>query len=81
MGVFGKLERSAHGLSCLINFLQEEHPPIISNFGMGSALVNYYRKKNEKDEHIPKVRTIRTSRDAPPLPLRMIGRPWRSLCP
>ncbi len=34
----------------------EEHPPIISNFGMGSILVNYYRKKNEKDDHIPKVR-------------------------
>lgn len=32
----------------------EEHPPIISNFGMGSILVNYYRKKNERDEHIPK---------------------------
>ncbi|KAF8481830.1 TAF1 transcription initiation factor TFIID subunit TAF1 [Russula ochroleuca] len=32
----------------------EEHPPIIGNFGMGSILVNYYRKKSEKDEHIPK---------------------------
>ncbi|KAG5654712.1 hypothetical protein H0H81_007468 [Sphagnurus paluster] len=32
----------------------EEHPPIIQNFGMGSALVNYYRKKDEKDEHVPK---------------------------
>ncbi|KAI0778747.1 atypical/TAF1 protein kinase [Trametes elegans] len=32
----------------------EEHPPIVSNFGMGSILVNYYRKKNEKDDHIPK---------------------------
>ncbi|TBU49318.1 hypothetical protein BD309DRAFT_882680 [Dichomitus squalens] len=32
----------------------EEHPPIISNFGMGSILVNYYRKKNEKDDYIPK---------------------------
>ncbi|KAH9065639.1 TAF1 transcription initiation factor TFIID subunit TAF1 [Lactarius vividus] len=32
----------------------EEHPPIVANFGMGSILVNYYRKKNEKDEHIPK---------------------------
>ncbi|KAF8898960.1 TAF1 transcription initiation factor TFIID subunit TAF1 [Infundibulicybe gibba] len=32
----------------------EEHPPIIPNFGMGSSLVNYYRKKDEKDEHIPK---------------------------
>ncbi|CAA7265965.1 unnamed protein product [Cyclocybe aegerita] len=30
---------------------QEEHPPIIPNFGMGSVLVNYYRKKDEKDEH------------------------------
>ncbi|KAE8270822.1 hypothetical protein A4X09_0g1526 [Tilletia walkeri] len=32
----------------------EEYPSIISNFGMGSLLVNYYRKKNAKDEHIPK---------------------------
>ncbi|KAI9068702.1 atypical/TAF1 protein kinase [Trametes sanguinea] len=32
----------------------EEHPPIISNFGMGSILVNYYRKKNDKDDYIPK---------------------------
>ncbi|KAH9178601.1 TAF1 transcription initiation factor TFIID subunit TAF1 [Lactarius sanguifluus] len=32
----------------------EEHPPIVANFGMGSILVNYYRKKSEKDEHIPK---------------------------
>ncbi|TFK77305.1 TAF1 transcription initiation factor TFIID subunit TAF1 [Pluteus cervinus] len=33
----------------------EEHPPIIPNFGMGSILVNYYRKKDEKDEHLPKL--------------------------
>ncbi|KAI0308313.1 TAF1 transcription initiation factor TFIID subunit TAF1 [Multifurca ochricompacta] len=32
----------------------EEHPPIVGNFGMGNILVNYYRKKSEKDEHIPK---------------------------
>ncbi|KAI0034145.1 hypothetical protein K488DRAFT_84237 [Vararia minispora EC-137] len=32
----------------------EEHPPIIQNFGMGSVLVNYYRKKHDKDDHIPK---------------------------
>ncbi|KAJ7246290.1 TAF1 transcription initiation factor TFIID subunit TAF1 [Mycena haematopus] len=32
----------------------EEHPPIIQNFGMASSLVNYYRKKDEKDDHIPK---------------------------
>lgn len=34
---------------------QEEHPPIIPNFGMGSSLVNYYRKKDEKDDYVPKV--------------------------
>lgn len=33
----------------------EEYPPIMSNLGMGSLLVNYYRKKDPKDEHIPKV--------------------------
>ncbi|KAJ7897093.1 TAF1 transcription initiation factor TFIID subunit TAF1 [Mycena olivaceomarginata] len=32
----------------------EEHPPIIQNFGMASSLVNYYRKKEEKDDHVPK---------------------------
>lgn len=42
-------------LVTLLMFLQEEHPPIMSSFGMGSILVNYYRKKDEKDEHIPKV--------------------------
>lgn len=39
------------------NFLlKEEHPPIISSFGMGSMVVNYYRKRDANDEHIPKVR-------------------------
>ncbi|CEL52987.1 transcription initiation factor TFIID subunit D1 [Rhizoctonia solani AG-1 IB] len=32
----------------------EEHPPVLSNFGMGSVLVNYYRKKDEKDDYVPK---------------------------
>ena len=27
---------------------------------MGSALVNYYRKKDEKDDHIPKVQTLQS---------------------
>jgi transcription initiation factor TFIID subunit 1, fungi type len=35
---------------------QEEHPPIMSSFGMGSILVNYYRKKRDEDDHIPRVR-------------------------
>jgi len=32
----------------------EERPPIISNVGMGSIIVNYYRKKDPEDDHIPK---------------------------
>ncbi|BGP14889.1 hypothetical protein JCM10213_003755 [Rhodosporidiobolus nylandii] len=31
----------------------EEHPPIISNVGMGSIIVNYYRKKSPEDKHVP----------------------------
>lgn len=33
----------------------EEYPSVLSNLGMGSLLVNYYRKKDAKDEHIPKL--------------------------
>lgn len=31
----------------------EENPPIISNIGMGSIVVNYYRKKDASDDFIP----------------------------
>ncbi|KAF9917575.1 hypothetical protein BX616_000573 [Lobosporangium transversale] len=31
----------------------EEHPAIIQNVGMGSFLINYYRKENIDDTHIP----------------------------
>ncbi|KAI9018032.1 hypothetical protein CLU79DRAFT_866433 [Phycomyces nitens] len=31
----------------------EEHPPIISNVGMGTLIINYYRKTEPKDEHVP----------------------------
>ncbi|KAJ3193958.1 hypothetical protein HK101_003757 [Irineochytrium annulatum] len=31
----------------------EEYPPIMSNFGMGSQILNYYRKLNEKDQTTP----------------------------
>ncbi|CAO3590885.1 unnamed protein product [Absidia cylindrospora] len=31
----------------------EEHPPIISNPGMGALVINYYRKTEPKDEYIP----------------------------
>ncbi|KAI9488428.1 hypothetical protein BDB00DRAFT_848017 [Zychaea mexicana] len=31
----------------------EEHPPIISNAGMGTLIINYYRKTEPKDETVP----------------------------
>ncbi|PVZ99827.1 hypothetical protein BB558_004131 [Smittium angustum] len=34
----------------------EEYPPIMSNVGMGSVLVNYYRKEDERDNFIPDVK-------------------------
>ncbi|ORY53385.1 hypothetical protein BCR35DRAFT_310520 [Leucosporidium creatinivorum] len=33
----------------------EENPPIISNVGMGSILVNYYRKINPEDTFVPQL--------------------------
>ncbi|GAA5849102.1 hypothetical protein JCM5353_002538 [Sporobolomyces roseus] len=33
----------------------EEHPPVISNVGMGSIIVNYYRKKDPQDTFIPRL--------------------------
>ncbi|BFZ64970.1 hypothetical protein YB2330_006133 [Saitoella coloradoensis] len=33
----------------------EEHPPVLSNVGMGSKVINYYRKKTETDEYRPKM--------------------------
>ncbi|PWY97254.1 hypothetical protein BCV70DRAFT_203028 [Testicularia cyperi] len=33
----------------------EEYPPLLSKIGMGSLLVNYYRKRDAKDEHVPKM--------------------------
>ena len=32
----------------------EEHPTVMSNFGMGSRLINYYRRKGPEDESRPK---------------------------
>lgn len=30
----------------------------MSGYGMGTTMVNYYRKKGEQDEHIPKVSVL-----------------------
>ncbi|EPS44220.1 hypothetical protein H072_1782 [Dactylellina haptotyla CBS 200.50] len=32
----------------------EEHPYVLSNFGMGSRIINYYRRKEDADETRPK---------------------------
>ncbi|CAL1192462.1 unnamed protein product [Candida parapsilosis] len=32
----------------------EQYPPIVSNFGMGSKLINYYRKRSPDDTSRPK---------------------------
>lgn len=32
----------------------EQYPPILSNFGMGSKIINYYRKEKEDDNARPK---------------------------
>jgi hypothetical protein len=34
--------------------MQEENPVIIPNVGMGSIIVNYYRKKDPGDSYVPK---------------------------
>lgn len=32
----------------------EEHPTVLSNFGMGSRIINYYRRKDAEDQSRPK---------------------------
>ena len=62
----------------LIFVLQEEHPPIISNVGMGSTIVNYYRKKAADDPYIPNVRfpvTLLSSHSLTSLLQLEIGQP------
>ncbi|ODV90976.1 hypothetical protein CANCADRAFT_31776 [Tortispora caseinolytica NRRL Y-17796] len=38
----------------------EEFPMVLSNFGMGSKIINYYRKTSETDENRPKLSTGET---------------------
>lgn len=33
----------------------EEYPPVMQNIGMASLVYNYYRKKDEKDNYVPKL--------------------------
>jgi transcription initiation factor TFIID subunit 1, fungi type len=36
----------------------EEAPPVMNNLGMGSVLVNYYRKRHDNDDSVPKVQCL-----------------------
>ncbi|KAJ1903994.1 hypothetical protein LPJ81_002758 [Coemansia sp. IMI 209127] len=40
---------------CVLIEYSEEYPPVMSNVGMGSVFVNYYRKRNIQDLAFPKV--------------------------
>lgn len=42
---------------CLLEYA-EEFPPFLSNGGMGSVILNVYRKNDEKDAHIPKLKVF-----------------------
>ncbi|KAL7423762.1 hypothetical protein Q5752_001346 [Cryptotrichosporon argae] len=48
------LSMSEKGPFVLLEF-SEEYPPIMSGYGMGTTIVNYYRKKDDKDETVPKL--------------------------
>ena len=63
----------------VLTIQQEEHPPIIPNFGMGSVLVNYYRKKDEKDDHLPKVFHVSCPKNS--MYSTSTGRSWLPICP
>ncbi|KAI9792737.1 MAG: hypothetical protein M1833_001018 [Piccolia ochrophora] len=45
----------ADNSNCLLFEYSEEYPLMLSNFGMGSRLLNYYRRKNAEDSARPKL--------------------------
>ncbi|KAH0066984.1 hypothetical protein KCU66_g23618, partial [Aureobasidium melanogenum] len=44
----------ADNSSALLLEYSEEHPVMLSNFGMGNRLINYYRRKDAEDSSRPK---------------------------
>lgn len=48
------LSLTEKGPFVLLEF-SEEYPPIMSGYGMGTTIVNYYRKKDDKDDTVPKL--------------------------
>lgn len=45
---------AADNSSLLLLEYSEEHPAMLSNFGMGSKIINYYRRKDNEDTARPK---------------------------
>ncbi|MCJ1312694.1 hypothetical protein MMC25_006370 [Agyrium rufum] len=45
----------ADNSTALLLEYSEEHPAMISNFGMGNRIINYYRRKNMEDTQRPKL--------------------------
>jgi hypothetical protein len=51
-----KSELTARDGKILLMEYMEEHPPLISNVGMGSRIVTYYRKTDPEDQKQPEVK-------------------------
>ncbi|KAI9744392.1 MAG: hypothetical protein M1818_001921 [Claussenomyces sp. TS43310] len=45
----------ADNSSAMLLEYSEEHPTVLSNFGMGSKIINYYRRKDAEDTTRPKL--------------------------
>ncbi|KAI4112216.1 MAG: hypothetical protein LQ345_006604 [Seirophora villosa] len=56
-GVYGNTQDLSLGDNSSVLLLEysEEFPTIMSNFGMGSRIINYYRRKNAEDSTRPKM--------------------------
>ncbi|KAL8652314.1 MAG: hypothetical protein Q9210_002753 [Variospora velana] len=56
-GVYGNTQDLSLGDNSSVLLLEysEEFPTIMSNFGMGSRIINYYRRKNAEDSARPKM--------------------------
>ncbi|OWZ55034.1 transcription initiation factor TFIID subunit 1 [Cryptococcus neoformans c45] len=71
------LTLTEQGPFVLLEF-SEEYPPIMSNYGMGTTIVNYYRKIDDKDETVPKLDfgqpSILNTGDAEPFLLGYVDR-------
>ena len=49
----GDLSLADHYASATLLEYSEEHPTVLSNFGMGNRIINYYRRKDAEDTERP----------------------------